>query len=97
MSENRPQIPIDEPCNWTAADLSSAPKPYYRLRGRLEKERYSKLRAFQKDSGLPTDAPAAVGAAGGAAARLDAHAAYEQVTPPLPSYHPVPSPLTTPL
>ena len=31
MSENRPQIPIDEPCNWTAADLSSAPKPHYLL------------------------------------------------------------------
>ena len=31
MSDNRPLIPIDEPCNWTAADFSVTLKPHYLL------------------------------------------------------------------
>ena len=38
MSDNRPLIPIDEPCNWTAVDFSLAPKPNYLLDEAMIKE-----------------------------------------------------------
>ena len=38
MSENQPQIPIEEPCNWTATDFSLVPKPQYLLESAMINE-----------------------------------------------------------
>ena len=38
MSDNRPLIPIDEPCNWTAADFFVEPRPHYPLDKAMIKE-----------------------------------------------------------